>query len=125
MEVINYSLNNGYTVCWDGDTSEKTFQHKNGKADVPEKQEGKVTQKMRQETFMDRSTTDDHLMHIVGLSKDAEGKTYFYTKNSWGANSNNFGGYLHLTEDYVRLKTIAIVVNKEAIPENILKKLNL
>ncbi len=125
LEVISYSLNNGYTVCWDGDTSEKTFQHKNGKADVPEKQSGKITQKMRQETFLDRTTTDDHLMHIVGLSKDSEGKTCFYTKNSWGAESNDFGGYLHLTEDYVRLKTIAIVVNKEAIPKDILRKLNL
>ncbi len=125
LDVILYSLNNGYSVCWDGDTSEKTFQHKNGKADVPEKLIGKITQKMRQETFMNRTTTDDHLMHIVGLSKDSDGKTCFYTKNSWGANSNDFDGYLNLTEDYVRLKTIAIVVNKEAIPENIRIKLHL
>jgi bleomycin hydrolase len=125
LEVVKYSLDNGYTVCWDGDTSEKTFQHRSGKADVPEKLAGKITQEMRQETFYNRTTTDDHLMHIVGLSKDAEGKTCFYTKNSWGADSNSYGGYLHLTEDYVRLKTIAIVVNKEAIPNNIRRKLNL
>jgi bleomycin hydrolase len=80
---------------------------------------------MRQETFLNRTTTDDHLMHLVGLSKDAEGRNCFYTKNSWGAESNDFGGYLHLTEDYVRLKTIAILVHKNAIPENIRIKLNL
>ncbi|MBN2635152.1 MAG: aminopeptidase [Prolixibacteraceae bacterium] len=125
MEVIHYSLNTGYTVCWDGDTSEKTFRNKNGKADVPEKLIDKINQEMRQETFMNRTTTDDHLMHLVGLSEDDEGKTCFYTKNSWGAASNNYGGYLHLTEDYVRLKTIAIVVHKDAIPKNIRKKLNL
>lgn len=125
LEVILYSLNNGYSVCWDGDTSEKTFQHRNGKADVPEKLAGKITQEMRQKTFMNRTTTDDHLMHMVGLSKDSEGKTCFYTKNSWGSDSNDLGGYLHLTEDYVRLKTIAILVNKEAIPENIRIKLHL
>ena len=125
LEVILYSLNKGYSVCWDGDTSEKTFQNKNGKADVPKNLVGKINQELRQKTFMDRTTTDDHLMHIVGLSKDSEGNTCFYTKNSWGANSNDFGGYINLTEDYVRLKTIAIVVNKEAIPRNIRKKLNL
>ena len=125
LETISYSLNNGYTVCWDGDTSENTFRSNEGKADVPKELVGKITQEMRQETFLNRTTTDDHLMHIVGLSKDTEGKNCFYTKNSWGAASNNFGGYLHLTEDYVRLKTIAIVVNKEAIPKQIRKKLDL
>ena len=125
IEIMYYSLNNGYTVCWDGDTSEKTFTHKKGKADLPEKQIGKVDQDLRQETFYNRTTTDDHLMHLVGLSKDSKGRNCFYTKNSWGADSNSYGGYLHMTEDYVRLKTIAILVHKDAIPKNIREKLNL
>lgn len=125
MEIMYYSLNKGYTVCWDGDTSEKTFMHKKGKADLPEKQIGKVDQEMRQKTFLNRTTTDDHLMHLVGLSKDSAGRNCFYTKNSWGPDSNPYGGYLHMTDDYVRLKTIAILVHKDAIPENIRKKINL
>jgi bleomycin hydrolase len=125
MEVMDYSINNGYTVCWDGDTSEKTFTHKKGKADLPENQIGKVDQEFRQETFLNRTTTDDHLMHLVGLSKDSAGRTCYYTKNSWGAQSNSYGGYLHMTNDYVRLKTIAIMVHKDAIPAHIRKKLYL
>lgn len=125
VEVMDYSLNKGYTLCWDGDTSEKTFTHSKGKADLPKNEIGKVDQEMRQETFLNRTTTDDHLMHVVGLSKDSEGRKCFFTKNSWGAESNNYGGYLHLTEDYVRLKTIAILVHKDAIPQNIRTKLNL
>ena len=125
MEIMYNALNNGYTVCWDGDTSEKSFTHKKGKADLPEKLVGKVNQELRQETFLNRSTTDDHLMHIVGISKDSAGRNCFYTKNSWGAESNTFGGYLHMTDDYMRLKTIAILVHKDSIPENIRKKLSL
>jgi bleomycin hydrolase len=125
MEVMVYAISNGYSVCWDGDTSEKTFTHKKGKADLAENQIGKVDQELRQQTFNNRTTTDDHLMHLVGLSKDSNGRNCFYTKNSWGAQSNGFGGYLHMTEDYVRLKTVAIMVHKDAIPENIRKKLNL
>ncbi len=125
MDVMYYSLNNGYTIAWDGDTSEKTFMHNSGKADVSENQQGKVNQELRQSTFYDRTTTDDHLMHIVGLSKDAQGKSCFYTKNSWGANSNDYGGYLHMTEDYVRLKTVGILVHKDAIPAKIKAKLGL
>jgi bleomycin hydrolase len=125
VQVMVYALENDFTVCWDGDTSEKTFSHRNGIADLPEKEKGKVTQQKRQETFYDRTTTDDHLMHVVGLSEDENGQLGFYTKNSWGADSNDFGGYLNLTEDYVRLKTLAIMVHKDAIPENIRQKLEL
>jgi len=125
MEVMNYALSSDYSVCWDGDVSEKLFQHKNGKADLPEEQFGKVNQELRQETFLKRTTTDDHLMHIVGLSKDSKGRLCYYTKNSWGPDSNKHGGYLHMTEDYVRLKTVGIMVHKDAIPVEIKSKLNL
>jgi bleomycin hydrolase len=125
VEIIYHSINTGYTVCWDGDTSEKTFVNKVGKADLPKEQIGKVNQELRQQTFLNRTTTDDHLMHIVGLSKDSDGRNCFFTKNSWGQQTNSYGGYIHLTEDYVRLKTIAIMVHKEAIPADIRTKLNL
>ena len=125
MEVMHYSINNGYTIAWDGDTSEETFVHKKGKAWVPKKQQGKVDQELRQKTYYDRTSTDDHLMHLVGLSKDEDGNDCFYTKNSWGADSNPYGGYLHMTEDYVRLKTVGILVHKDAIPANIKSKLGL
>ena len=125
MEVMYHAIDSGYSVCWDGDVSERLFQHKNGKADLPDEQIGKVTQDLRQETFLNRSTTDDHLMHIVGLSNDSEGRTCFYTKNSWGAESNKHGGYLHMTEDYVRLKTVGFMIHKDALPETIKDKLGL
>ncbi len=125
MEVMYHAINSGYSVCWDGDVSEKLFSHKNGKADLPEEQIGKVDQELRQETFLNRTTTDDHLMHLVGLSKDSKGRTCFFTKNSWGAESNSYRGYLHMTEDYVKLKTVGMMIHKDALPENIKDKLNL
>ena len=30
IEIMDYSLNNGYTVNWDGDVSEKGFSHSKG-----------------------------------------------------------------------------------------------
>jgi bleomycin hydrolase len=36
-EVIDFALNNNYTVCWDGDVSDKGFSHSNGLAIVPDK----------------------------------------------------------------------------------------
>lgn len=125
VAVMVHALQNGYSVCWDGDTSEKDFSHRKGVADLPEEQLGKVTQQLRQETFENRETTDDHLMHVVGISEDRNGRRHFYTKNSWGAKSNSLDGMLHLSEDYVRLKTVAILVHRDALPAGTAQKLNL
>lgn len=125
MQVISYSLEQGFSVCWDGDTSEKSFSHKNGRTDLPGDEIGDVNQEKRQQAFLDRKTTDDHLMHITGISNDNSGRIFFKTKNSWGENSNSQGGFLYMSEDYVKLKTVAILVNRQAIPSEISKKLKL
>jgi len=36
ITIMNYSINNGYTIAWDGDVSEKGFSHSNGVAIIPE-----------------------------------------------------------------------------------------
>ncbi|RLD70051.1 MAG: aminopeptidase, partial [Bacteroidetes bacterium] len=64
-------------------------------------------------------------MHLTGLAKDKNGTIFYLTKNSWGANRNNFGGYLYMSKSYVQLKTIAIMVHKEAIPKDIKKKMGI
>jgi len=143
IEVMDYALDNGYSVCWDGDVGERGFSQKNKVAIIPEKEwrdmseeeineifespnlEKKITQQMRQETFDNYTTTDDHLMHIVGSAEDEKGTRYYLTKNSWGEESNDFGGYLYMSESYVRLKTIAIMIHKDAIPKHIADKLGI
>ena len=80
---------------------------------------------MRQEAFNNYQATDDHLMHMTGMVKDQNGTIYYKTKNSWASGSNKFGGYLNISESFFRLNTIAIMVNRNAIPQTIRKKLNL
>ena len=125
VKTIDNAIANGYTVAWDGDVSEAGFSSSKGMAILPEKpkrkdlfkhigEEKTVTQADRQKTFMSYSTTDDHLMHLVGISRDAAGNKYYIIKNSWGE-IGPFKGYLHMSEAYVRAKTIALIVNKEAV----------
>jgi hypothetical protein len=84
-----------------------------------------VTQEIRQAGFESFTTTDDHLMHLTGIVKDQNGTKYYITKNSWGTDRNPFGGYLNMSESYVRAKTISILVHKNAIPAEIKTKLGL
>ena len=143
MAVIDHALANGYSVAWDGDVSEKGFSHRRGVAILPAKPweqmtqaekdsafrhpvpELQVTQAMRQKAFDDYATTDDHLMHLTGTAKDANGTKYYLTKNSWGPDSNDYGGYLMMSEPYVRLETLAILVHKDAVPKEIRKRLGI
>ena len=60
-------------------------------------------------------------MHIVGLAKDQNGREYYIVKNSWGTENDN-KGYLYASKDYVRYKTISILVNQKGIPKDLLKK---
>ncbi|WP_300568324.1 C1 family peptidase [Flavobacterium sp.] len=139
-DIIDNALKTGYTVAWGGDVSEKTFSWKNGVAYVPEKKvedmtaeekadlfkgpknEMKVTDEARQKAFDNYTTTDDHGMHIVGISKDQNGKEYYIVKNSWGA-TNDYKGYLYMTKEFVKYKTTDIMLHKNAIPSAIAKKL--
>jgi bleomycin hydrolase len=133
-KIMDNALANGYTVAWDGDVGKDNFYRKEGYAVVPfendtsktgPEKEQNVTQEMRQKAYDDYTTTDDHLMHITGLAKDQNGTKFYYTKNSWGTKDRKYDGYWYLSEPFVRLRTIAIMVHKDAIPKDIREKLGL
>ena len=83
-----------------------------------------ITQEMRQKDFDNYTTTDDHGMHIVGTAKDQNGAKYYYVKNSW-AESNLYDGYFYASVPFVQYKTMSVMVNKNAIPRKLRKKLGL
>jgi bleomycin hydrolase len=143
MRVMDRALEMGYTVAWDGDVSEESFRHKKGVATLPLKEwadrtkeekeaigdepepELQVTQEIRQRHFDNYASTDDHLMHVVGTARDQQGTRYYVMKNSWGTLDSEFEGRLHMSEAYVRSKTVSIMVHRDAVPEELAEKLKL
>ncbi len=141
-DIIDNALKKGYSVAWAGDVSEKGFSWKNGVAYIPAKNTGEmtpeekegmfqgpkeelqITEEMRQAAFDNYQTTDDHGMHIVGITKDQNGKEYYIIKNSWGA-SNDYKGYMYMTKNFVKYKTTAILLHKDGVPSGIAKKLDI
>lgn len=87
--------------------------------------EVKVTPEVRQQGYENFKTSDDHLMHITGIAKDQNGTKYYITKNSWGTYNHKYGGYLNMSESYVRAKTISIMLHKDALPKALRKKLGI
>lgn len=88
---------------------------------VPEVQ---PTQEMRQERFDNWELTDDHGMLIYGIAKDQNGKEYYMVKNSWGE-AGKYKGTWYMTKTFIAANTMDYMVNKNAIPANIRKKMGL
>lgn len=97
----------------------KTLREKVEQGPVKEKV---ITQEMRQTTFDNYETTDDHGMQIYGIAKDQAGNKYYMVKNSWGS-AGNYNGLWYVSEAFVKFKTMSIMINKDALPKDIAKKL--
>ena len=82
------------------------------------------TQQYRQDGFDNWELTDDHGMHIYGLAKDQNGKEYYMVKNSWGE-YGDYKGTWYMTKAFVAGKTMDFLINKNAIPKDIRKKLGI
>jgi bleomycin hydrolase len=140
VKTVDFAIENGYTLAWDADVSEKGFSSKHGIAIIPEKDwnamndeevkkaftgpvaEKSVTQEMRQQEFDVLQTTDDHLMHITGKVKDQKGNVYYIVKNSWGEGSGK-KGFVYVSLAYLRLKTISVLLHKDGVPKDTRKQL--
>ncbi len=150
MEVLDNAIEKGYTAAWGTDCSESGFtrdglgllldtkamaaagsdqEHWVGKSDeekpapvAPVELEG--TQEFRQQGFDEKTTTDDHGMHIYGIAKDQNGKKFYMVKNSWGS-TGKYEGIWYISENFVRGKSMDIVVHKDALPKDIAKKLGI
>jgi len=127
LSIIDSALVRGYSIVWDGDVSEPGFSPRKGLAfmdRIGNKDMTMTAQAYRQTLFDNQTTTDDHLMHAVGVYEDKDGLKQYLIKNSWGV-YGPFDGYLYMSEDYVKYHTVAILVNKNIIPENIKKKIGI
>ena len=127
MEVLKKSIRNGYTVCIGGDTSESGFDSWSNVAVVPtyDIPSEYIDEYARQLRFSNKTTTDDHGMHLVGF-KELEGKDWYLIKDS-GAGSRNCSkdsknfGYYFFHEDYIKLKIMDFMVHKDMVKEYLTK----
>ena len=135
--IVDQALALGYSVTWDGDVSEKSDANKKrGYSIIPEDAkiklkeiekpvpEKEVDQTLRQETFDNFETKDDHLMHLIGVAHDQTGKKFFIVKDSWYSDTD-YHGKIYLSQAYFQLKTIAVMLHRDALLQNVRNQLGL
>lgn len=123
MQVIRDSLGKGYSVCLGGDTSESGYLPRYDVAmipsyDIPSEY---IDEDARQFRFSNKTTTDDHGIHLVGF-REFQGQTWYLIKDSGsGSRNGNIPGYYFYHEDYVKLKMMNFLIHRSAV-EEILKR---
>jgi bleomycin hydrolase len=117
MNLIKSSIRNGYTICIGGDVSEPGIDswHKVAMIptfDIPSEY---IDENSREFRFYNKTTGDDHGIHLVGYTSK-NGKDWYLIKDS-GAGSKNVEpkGYYYFNEDFVKLKMLTIMVHKDAV----------
>jgi len=123
MSIIKNAIRKGYTMAIGGDVSEPGIDSHAKVAmiptfDIPSEY---IDENARQFRFSNKTTTDDHGIHLIGY-ENKNGKDWFLIKDS-GAGAYNVGdkGYYFYSEDYVKLKIVDFCVHKDALGD-ILKK---
>jgi bleomycin hydrolase len=119
MAGFDHALATGFSVAVDIDVSERTYRAPEGVGTLTPDLEapGAITQEVRDEMFATKRTTDDHLLHVVGVSRDPEGRRYYIAKDSWGIKSGKLQGYRMLSENYIRAKVLAYMVHRDGLPK--------
>ena len=112
MLHIQKAVEHGHPVCWEGDISEPGFRNAHRCYVDVQSKERPVTQASRQKEFEQLNTTDDHVMEIIGTFLKGK-QRYYVCRNSWGKQWGN-QGLVYLSEDYVKLKTIAVYMSEAA-----------
>jgi len=80
------------------------------------------SQEKRQEEYDNWQLTDDHGLHIYGKATDQNGRQYYKVKNSWGKHGD-YDGIWYMSKNFIIAKAMDIMVNKHAVPKEILNKL--
>ncbi len=122
MDILNHAIENGYTISIGGDVSEAGFSRTTNTALIPDFDipSDYIDDNARQFRFSNKSTTDDHGMHMVGYLKDKDGRMWYLIKDS-SSGSRNVGedspefGYYFFSEDYVKLKMMDFTVDKDVL----------
>ncbi len=121
--AIKNAIKNGYSIAIGGDVSEPGRYSEGDIAivvpwDLSQKE---INQYSRELRFYNKTTTDDHGVHLVGYTKKY-GHDWFLIKDSAsGSQKGKYKGYFFFRDDFVKLKMLSFMVHKDAVKEILAK----
>jgi len=138
-KVMKTAVEKGFTVVWYGDLVQKMIFAKENIALVPEGKmpvektsetdkavmepvaEKVISASARQEKFQSILNSNLDYKLVFGLNKDKKGTDYLLAKNTCKSGDE----VLNLSDAYVKLNTVFLLLNKNALPADLKTKLGL
>lgn len=126
MKIIKQAIRAGYTMSIGGDVSEAGLSRDYQCAVIPDFDipSAYINDDARQFRFSNKTTTDDHGMHLIGYVENynGDGKDWYLIKDSSAGSRNNDKnapefGYYFFSEDFMKLKMMGITVHKDALKD--------
>ncbi len=123
MNSLVEALNKGFSAIIGGDVSEAGILSQLEVAMVPsfDIPSSFINDYARQFRFSNQTTTDDHGIHIVGITKKDNGYWFLIKDSGAGAFNGNNKGYYFYHFDFIKLKMMTYMLHKSAL-KNILDK---
>jgi bleomycin hydrolase len=126
MKIIKQAIRAGYTMSIGGDVSEAGLSRDFQCGIIPDFDipSAYINEDARQFRFSNKTTTDDHGMHLVGYVENykGDGKDWYLIKDSSAGSRNNDKnapefGYYFFSEDFMKLKMMGFTVHKDALKD--------
>jgi bleomycin hydrolase len=121
--LVDTALASGWSVGWEGDVTNPGFNFWSGLATIADSVHQFPEERLK--NFKDETTERDHMLHLVGIGRDDKNNKWYYLKNSWGPWFSKYKGFLFMDENYFKLNTVTMMVNKQALPQSLKTKLGL
>lgn len=113
--IIKDAIENSYSVCICGDVSEPGHDKYKEVSIIPtfDIPSYYIDENARQLRLNNKSTTDDHCIHLVGYQKIGDDLWFLIKDSGAGAQDGPNKGFRFFHEDYVKLKMMNILIHKE------------
>lgn len=117
MKFLVDVVKNGYSAVIGGDVTEAGILSQSEVAMIPsfDIPSAYINEHARQFRFSNNTTTDDHGIHIVGITEKDNGIWFLIKDSGAGAFNGNNKGYYFYHYDYIKLKMMTFMVHKSAI----------
>ena len=121
--AVPAALKNGYSVVFAADIGEPGNRGDANICVIPtfDIPRASIDQSSRELRFANGTSTDDHVVHCVGI-KEGGPETWFLVKDSWRtAYLGPVKGYFFVRDDYFKLKVLMLMTHKDAVADLLAK----
>jgi bleomycin hydrolase len=119
MNIIKRAVRADYTICIGGDVSESGYDSRTQAAMIPsfDIPSAYIDENARQLRFSNKTTEDDHGIHMVGYTQKENGDWFLIKDSGSGARNGKNKGYRFYHEDFVKLKMLGFMIHRGAVEE--------